>query len=58
MTPTDAADYLRLHAKTVIRMARRQAIPAIRLGKHWRFRSCNLTAFVAAQVKSNCQPYG
>jgi excisionase family DNA binding protein len=56
MTPADAAAYLRLHAKTVIRMARVRQIPAIRLGKHWRFRHSDLTAFAAEQVKSTCQP--
>lgn len=34
LTPIDAADYLRLHPKTVIRMARQRQVPAIRLGKH------------------------
>jgi excisionase family DNA binding protein len=48
--------YLRLHPKTVIRMARQQAIPAIRLGKHWRFRLSDLTAWTAEQVQSTCQP--
>ena len=56
LTPADAADYLRLHPKTVIRMAREHQVPAIRLGKHWRFRSSDLTAFAASQVKSSCQP--
>jgi excisionase family DNA binding protein len=57
MTPADAADYLRLHAKTVIRMARKQAIPALRLGKHWRFRSSDLTAWAAERVQSTRQPH-
>jgi len=56
LTPADAASFLRLHPKTVIRMARQQAVPAIRLGKHWRFRSSDLTSWAAEQVKSACQP--
>jgi excisionase family DNA binding protein len=56
-TPIDAAAYLKLHAKTVIRMARARAIPAIRLGKHWRFRASDMHAFAAAQVvESSGQP--
>jgi excisionase family DNA binding protein len=55
-TPEEAAAYLRVHSKTVIRMARTQMIPALRLGKHWRFRSSDLTAWAASQVKSACQP--
>ena len=49
-TPVDAATFLKLHAKTVIRMARSRTIPAIRLGKHWRFRATDMHAFAAAQV--------
>jgi excisionase family DNA binding protein len=55
-TPADAASYLGLHEKTAIKMARLQQIPAIRLGKHWRFRASDLTAWVATQVQSSRQP--
>jgi excisionase family DNA binding protein len=55
-TPEEAAAYLRVHPKTAIRMARNQMIPAIRLGKHWRFRRSDLTDWAASQVKSACQP--
>jgi excisionase family DNA binding protein len=50
--PRDAAAYLGIHEKTVIRMARNLDLPAIRLGKHWRFRVEDLTAWVAGQVQS------
>jgi len=56
LTPPEAAAYLRIHEKTAIRMARKKELPALRLGKHWRFRHSDLTAWVASQVKSNCQP--
>jgi excisionase family DNA binding protein len=55
-TPTDAASYLCLHEKTIIRMARLKQIPAIRLGKHWRFRATDIVAWAAGQVESNRQP--
>jgi excisionase family DNA binding protein len=55
-TPNEAAAYLRVHPKTAIRLARERQIPALRLGKHWRFRRSDLDAFVAAQVQSTCQP--
>ena len=55
-TPMEAAEFLQLHPKTVVRMARNKTIPAIRLGKHWRFRSSDLTAWAANQVQSACQP--
>ena len=55
-TPDEAAAYLRVHPKTAIRLARERRIPAIRLGKHWRFRRSDLEAFVAEQVYSTCHP--
>jgi excisionase family DNA binding protein len=54
--PTDAATYLGLHQKTVIKMARLSQLPALRLGKHWRFRRADLAAWAESQVKSTCQP--
>jgi excisionase family DNA binding protein len=54
--PVDAANYLGIHEKTVIRKARLRQIPALRLGKLWRFRASDLTAWAADQVKSNRQP--
>ncbi len=58
MTPADAATYLRVHAKTVIRIARIGQLPALRLGKHWRFRRADLVAWTESQVQSTCQPHG
>jgi excisionase family DNA binding protein len=56
LTPAEAARYLRVHPKTIIRLARQQAIPALRLGKHWRFRATDLETWAARQVQSTCQP--
>jgi excisionase family DNA binding protein len=54
--PRDAAVYLGLHEKTVIKMARLRRLPAVRLGKHWRFRHSDLAAWVDSTVQSTCQP--
>jgi excisionase family DNA binding protein len=56
LTPGEAGAYLRLPPKTVVRLARQQVLPGLRLGKHWRFRRSDLTAWAAAQVHSLCQP--
>lgn len=56
LTPIEAGNYLRLHPKTVNRMAREQGIPAVRLGRQWRFRLADLTQWIAGQVKSARQP--
>lgn len=55
-TPIDAATYLGLHEKTAIKMARTGQLPALRLGKHWRFRRVDLAAWAASRVQSTCQP--
>jgi excisionase family DNA binding protein len=36
-------------------MARNRQLPALRLGKHWRFRSTDLVAWADSQVQSTCQ---
>lgn len=58
LTSDEAASRLRIHAKTVIRMARRDEVPAVRIGKLWRFRESDLTRWIDDQVRSGCQPSG
>jgi excisionase family DNA binding protein len=54
--PRDAAAYLGIHEKTIIKMARLRQLPALRLGKHWRFRHADLAAWVDSTIQSTCQP--
>jgi excisionase family DNA binding protein len=42
LTPAQAAERLRLHPKTVVRMARAGRLPAVKVGTGWRFRSDQL----------------
>lgn len=56
LTPVEAGAFLRIHQKTAIRMARMKRLPALRLGKHWRFRHSDLTAWADEQVQSSGQP--
>jgi len=49
----DAARFLRLHPKTVKRMARLGLIPARRLGRRWFFRPSDLDALVRSGVSSS-----
>ena len=37
MTATEAAEYLRLHVKTLCRLARMGKVPARKVGNEWRF---------------------
>jgi excisionase family DNA binding protein len=41
----EAAELLKIHPKTLQRMARRGEIPSIQIGKLWRFRSSELNAW-------------
>lgn len=56
LTPTDAGNFLGIHEKTAVKMARAHQLPALRIGKHWRFRRSDLAAWAESQVKSTCQP--
>ena len=47
----DAAAVLKISAYTVRQRARRREIPAIRLGKFWRFRRSSLDAWIADQER-------
>ena len=38
LTAEEAAAYLRIHPKTLQKMARLCQVPSIRIGKYWRFR--------------------
>ena len=47
----DAAAVLKISAYTVRQRARRREIPAIRLGKFWRFRRSSLDSWIADQER-------
>lgn len=42
----EAGELLKLSAYTVREMARKRELPAIRLGKFWRFRESSLRAWI------------
>jgi excisionase family DNA binding protein len=48
----EAARFLRLHPKTVKRMARTGQIPGRRLGRRWYFRPSDLDALLRSGVSS------
>ncbi len=47
-----AAQFIRLHPKTVKRMAQEGKLPAFRAGNRWRFRPSDLDAWAHAKVTS------
>jgi excisionase family DNA binding protein len=48
----EAADLLNIHPKTLQRMARNGIIPAIRIGRLWRFRASDLDNWVSSGIAS------
>jgi len=51
----EAARFLRLHPKTVKRMARLGQIPGRRLGRRWFFRPSDLDALLRSGVSSSAK---
>jgi excisionase family DNA binding protein len=56
LTADEAAAHLRIHVKTVQKLAREQRIPTVRMGKYWRFRLSALDRWVTAQHNRLSQP--
>lgn len=52
LSEVQAGELLGLHPKTVQRLARNQEIPAIRVGRYWRFRASALNAWIGLQSTS------
>ena len=46
----EAARYLRIHPRTLTRMARRGEVPSIQIGRLWRFRRIDLDAWLNNKV--------
>jgi excisionase family DNA binding protein len=53
MTADDVASYLQLNKQTVTRMAARGELPAIKLGREWRFRKEYIDAKLDEELKKN-----
>jgi excisionase family DNA binding protein len=51
-----AGKILKLHSKTVLRMARAGKLPGIKLGRVWRFRESSLDVWLRARLKFSCHP--
>lgn len=50
LTIEDVASYLRLTPQTIYRWAQEKRIPAVKLGKEWRFRRSIIDAWLDAQI--------
>ena len=56
LTSKEVALILKIHPKVLERMAKAGEIPALKVGKFWRYRSSDLESWVGSQVESICRP--
>ncbi len=51
-TTEETATFLKIHPRTVTRMASSGEIPAFRIGSHWRFRPSDVDSWMRQRVSS------
>jgi len=56
LTSNEASHVLKIHPKVLERMAKRGEVPALKVGKFWRYRATALDAWINSRLQSNCQP--
>lgn len=56
LSDAQAGELLGLHPKTVQRLARAGEIPAIRIGRYWRFRTSELDAWLETLATGHRKP--
>jgi excisionase family DNA binding protein len=56
LTTEEAAEHLRVHVKTIQKLARECKVPCVRMGKYWRFRLSALDHWVISQQNQFSQP--
>ncbi len=56
LTTKEASQVLKIHPKVLERMAKRGEVPALKVGKFWRYRATTLDAWINSKLQSNRQP--
>jgi excisionase family DNA binding protein len=56
ITADRAAELLKLHPKTVKRLAQAGTLPGMKIGRVWRFRESSLDAWMSAQLQCSGHP--
>jgi len=56
LTSKEASQVLKIHPKVLERMAKRGEVPALKVGKFWRYRATALDGWINSRLKSSCQP--
>ena len=56
LSTREASEILKVHPKVLERMAKRGDVPALKVGKFWRYRASVLDAWIDSRLKSSRQP--
>ena len=56
ITADQAAELLKLHPKTVKRLAQARELPGMKIGRVWRFRESSLDAWMTARLECSGHP--
>ncbi len=56
LTSREASQVLKIHPKVLERMAKRGEVPALKVGKFWRYRATALDAWINSRLQSGRQP--
>lgn len=56
LTTKEASQVLKIHPKVLERMAKRGEVPALKVGKFWRYRATTLDAWINSRLQSGRQP--
>lgn len=56
LTSREAARVLKIHPKVLERMAKRGEVPALKVGKFWRYHAATLDAWIKSRLESSRQP--
>jgi excisionase family DNA binding protein len=56
LTSKEASRVLKIRPKVLERMAKRGEVPALKVGRFWRYRATTLDAWITSRLKSTCQP--
>ena len=56
LTSKEASRVLKIHPKVLERMAKRGEVPALKVGKFWRYRATTLDAWINSRLQSGSQP--
>ena len=56
LTTREASQILKIHPKVLERMAKRGEVPALKVGKFWRYRATTLDAWINSRLQLGRQP--